>query len=226
MDLNVKLTKLQEWKPPSKQGLWHLFDDCLPTDGGVGKSGLAIQGALCRMDAQAGKHANVGITYYSEYPVLGDFTWRTFAHEIGHTFGAGHPFGQDLVLTDGGIMAYGTGLYECKLGFHPRDKDDICPVLSAAEKNCAAFSILDLSREQFLSTLPAQPLSFDPDVLECGWNGLTFTQLVIVACSTCCGCCCCTICFCVCMRRMWSRIRSACCGSDEDEDEAWEKPTV
>ena len=51
-------------------------------------------------ECSAGEHmcaAPVGLTSYT-----GTSTWRTFSHEIGHSFGAGHTFGL------GGLMDYNT----------------------------------------------------------------------------------------------------------------------
>merc|ERR1719253_1884421 len=97
-----------------------------------------------------GLYRNVGVSYYMGGQItdtlVGDITWRVFAHEVGHTFGAGHPFGEDIALVDGGIMAYGTGHYKCDLAFHPEDHDDICPVLARAELDCSAFRVLNQTR--------------------------------------------------------------------------------
>ena len=64
----------------SDQALWHFFDDCLPEGGGT--NGIAMIAGLCANSARS----NSGITY------LSPSTWATFAHEVGHTLGAKHPF--------------------------------------------------------------------------------------------------------------------------------------
>lgn len=218
LDLSAKLAKFAAWTPPSRQGLWELFDDCLPGADGrafTAKTGQAYQGTLCQMEPQVGKFSNVGVTEYLTVPLIGDVTWRVFAHEAGHTFGAGHPFGEGIVLVDGGIMSYGTGHYECELGFHPEDQDDICPTLNAAERDCAAISTLQMSRDQFMSALPGKPPSLDLDVVKCGWNGFSLTQLAIISATLLCLCCCCLCCLCFCVSRICSRT----CGRSYDAED-------
>ena len=58
--------------------------------------------------------------------------WLTFAHEFGHSIGAYHTFQNGKGLT-GGIMDYGTGLYNGSYQFHPYNRPEICPVLNNAK---------------------------------------------------------------------------------------------
>lgn len=80
---------------PDSAGIWHLLTDCFPPPGTVG---IAYLGVLCN------SRSGAGLTSY-----LGDRTWLTFAHEVGHNFGAEHSFEKGQGNT-GGIMDYGDGL--------------------------------------------------------------------------------------------------------------------
>ncbi|CAK0790296.1 unnamed protein product, partial [Prorocentrum cordatum] len=81
--ITAQLTNLEQWSQPSRQGLWHVFDDC-HTAGVAGTVGLAVLGqtqyyGVCAMDPEwDDTMSNVGITYISPE------TWLTFAHEVGH----------------------------------------------------------------------------------------------------------------------------------------------
>lgn len=231
MVMDDQLAKFSEWKPPSEQGLWHLFDDCLKgseeTTGSFfeeTKSGMAFMSGLCHMGPGVnGKYANVGISSFFEVPFLGDITYRVFAHEVGHNFGAIHPYGEDIVLKDGGIMSYGTGHYDCDLGFVPQNKDKICAVLTWAEESqCAALSVPTtpdglgpLSRAQFMETRPAEPKSVDSNVYKCGARGYSFAEVVCMSVfASCLGCC-----VILCLAYAVSRICRIFCGYDDDEYE-------
>jgi len=227
MLLQDQLTMLGKWTPPSEQGLWHLFDDCLvDQDGSFSdkKSGMAIQGSLCSMSPHAdGTYSNVGISLFLAIPYgIGDMTYRVFAHEAGHTLGAGHPYGETVVVYDGGIMSYGTGHYHCDLGFSPIGKDEVCPVLTSAEETqCAALSVpktpegVNMTRAQFLTELPQEPWSVTAAVYTCGWHGWSFSELVVMAALALSLCCCC----CMLMGYCCRCSRRACAGSDYTEDE-------
>jgi len=209
MSVGSRLEKFAEWAPPSKQGLWQLLDACFSGTEFSEVTGQAFVGTLCDMDPQNGKYLNTGLTERLSIPVLGDLTWRVFAHEVGHTFGAGHPFGTAFTV-NGGIMAHGTGHYECELEFHPKDKDDVCPALAEAEQNCLAFTPLSMSREAFLLQLPDAPAgAVDLNIVQCGLFGLTFVQFCVIASAAfvCCCCTCCCFCF-MCRRGCRRRKRS------------------
>ena len=107
LTINQQLERFARWTrnagkkngPPRQHGVWHLFDDCFRQGAGLAKDswtvGLAYVGTLCRS-------WNAGVTYtYQE-------TWKTFAHELGHNFGADHSFEEGQGKT-GGIMDYGDG---------------------------------------------------------------------------------------------------------------------
>jgi hypothetical protein len=61
-----------------------------------------------------------------------DASWKTFAHEIGHNFGAQHSF-EDGQGKTGGIMDYGdgklAGIYQFNTKYR---KNEICKVVKKA----------------------------------------------------------------------------------------------
>ncbi|CAK0911469.1 unnamed protein product [Prorocentrum cordatum] len=79
--ISQQLDDAMAWSQPSRQGLWHVFDDCF-TNGQAGTVGLAVLGSawngFCAMDPLGGQMTNVGVTYITSG------TWLTFAHEVGH----------------------------------------------------------------------------------------------------------------------------------------------
>lgn len=76
---------------PGAVGLWHLMTNCHPPPGTVG---LAWGGVTCYT-------WNGNVNYQTGWSnALGDKTWQTVAHEIGHGLGAMHTFSSN------GIMDY------------------------------------------------------------------------------------------------------------------------
>lgn len=80
---------------PRSTATWHLLTDCHPRPGTVGSSYV---GGLCQVDMMVSISSWTGETD----------TYLTFAHELGHMFGAGHT---SEVGNRGGIMDYGSGQY-------------------------------------------------------------------------------------------------------------------
>jgi hypothetical protein len=87
------LTRFTAWvkdyrgtSPCSECAAFHAFTNCFPAPGTVG---LAYEGTVCRLSWSYGWNT------LSETSLQ---TWETFAHELGHTFGAAH--------TTQGIMSY------------------------------------------------------------------------------------------------------------------------
>jgi hypothetical protein len=112
--ISKTLSNFRAWSPPKAQGLWHLFGDCW-TGGTIG---LANVGVLCELGW------NRGVTWH------GGATWATFAHEIGHNFGASHSFEAGQGST-GGIMDYGDGSLDGEFQFNTKyRKAEVCKELS------------------------------------------------------------------------------------------------
>lgn len=100
----------------------HLFTGC--DDNGHGTVGLAGIGTL-------GDSTSAGVDNFKS-------SWQTFAHELGHNFGAGHTF-----TNGGGIMDYdngktggtdttiGVGVFE----FNPLRKCEVCSELSELRRS-------------------------------------------------------------------------------------------
>ena len=102
---------------------WHVLDDCFVGSSGV--IGLAYVGTMCWFNGNSFGY-NTGVTH------RGFNTWKTLAHEIGHSFGAHHSFEEGQGKT-GGIMDYGDGKYEGEYQFNTQyRKSEICNVISNA----------------------------------------------------------------------------------------------
>jgi hypothetical protein len=146
LGMDSQLSEFSKWGQRSRQGLWHLFDNCYDMWGGA--IGLAYVGSpsagICAMDPRCysvgsgscvNSYSNTGVSWYSSS------TWKTFAHEIGHNFGADHAFDNGQGTT-GGIMDYGdgtlNGIYQFNTEF---TKDDICTVVSdRVDEGCDAIT--------------------------------------------------------------------------------------
>eukprot|EP00808_Paulinella_micropora_P018541 g73828.t1 len=106
---------------PYSAGIWHLLTDCFrPVKNQATTVGLAYIAALCNPSH------GTGVTTYQ-----GDRTWLTFAHEVGHNFGAHHSFERGQGTT-GGIMDYGDGRYQGLYQFHPCRRGEMCSEIQSA----------------------------------------------------------------------------------------------
>lgn len=105
----------------------HLWSGCNPS--GYGTVGLAWVGTICRGSQATGVNAmNAG--------------WTTFAHELGHNFGADHSFNDGKGKT-GGIMDYGDGKLNGQYQFNTKyRKREVCDTLKSNLRRCSqtAFS--------------------------------------------------------------------------------------
>jgi hypothetical protein len=113
---DTQLTEFMQWRgndatARNAAGLWHLQTDCFPPPGTVG---IAYVQALCQ------RAYGTGLTSY-----LGENTWLTVAHELGHNFGADHSFENGQGRT-GGIMDYGDGIYQGEYQFNRLRKNQVC----------------------------------------------------------------------------------------------------
>ena len=112
---------------PVQQGLWHLFTACYSPPGNIGmayiQDGNGRLGTLCYHEPES---LNVGVTS------LTNQMWLTFAHEVGHNFGARHSFENGKGKT-GGIMDYNVnGLFNGQVQFNSLRKAEICKEISNA----------------------------------------------------------------------------------------------
>jgi hypothetical protein len=145
LDILSQLSEFRNWQQPSKLGLWHLLDDCFGKSGNT--IGIATQlaanppGTICMMDRVPGYNTffNTAVSWYSHD------TWKTFAHELGHNFGAHHSFEEGQGRT-GGIMDYGDGKLNGEYQFNTKyRKDQVCASIQKVIGTCSAFAPLEKS---------------------------------------------------------------------------------
>eukprot|EP00924_Labyrinthula_sp_SR-Ha-C_P003396 snap_masked-scaffold_15-processed-gene-8.33-mRNA-1 protein AED:0.38 eAED:0.38 QI:0/0/0/0.5/1/1/4/0/999 len=143
--IQEQLKSYKKVSRPSRQGIWHLMDDCygkgVNSDGGA--IGLAHINAVC-----SDSTANVATTWYND----AGGTWLIFAHEVGHLFGAQHTWEEGVGET-GGIMDYGDRLYNpenplTEYQFNRKYRfDDICDIIKEElEDNCPYWSSYTLGK--------------------------------------------------------------------------------
>lgn len=111
-------------------GHLHAITGCASSNGVLG---VAYMDTLCHSDYRG------AVSKYT-----GASTWRTFAHELGHSFGASHSF-EDGMGRTGGIMDYGRGvlLGTDKYRFNIYRKQQICSALSDTilNRDCSALQV-------------------------------------------------------------------------------------
>ena len=99
---------------------WHLLSSCFRAPGAVG---IAYQGTIC--------DANYGVAVSSKSDLGDTMTWLTFAHELGHGFGASHTFFNGVGRT-GGIMDYGDGRVNSTVQFLGASRAQLCAGMQRA----------------------------------------------------------------------------------------------
>ena len=157
-DISTQLFQMQRWTTrPKTEGLWHLLDKCFGFSGST--LGIAKLGVLCA------RAVNVGVSYATgnggsfstalDLDVANDFakqkvllgtpTWATYAHELGHNFGASHSFELGQGRTDG-IMDYGSvqsRFINGEIQFNGRfRKRELCGEINSVVTTCSAFEVL------------------------------------------------------------------------------------
>ena len=147
--------------PPTQVSMWQLRTACFQPEVGVSTTvGVSWIGGI--------RDENWGASVCSVFP--GD--WVLVSHEIGHVFGALHPFGTNdsLIGKMGSIMDYSDGLYPPDLPdntpapgalyqFHPTNHQQVCQTLRRVFAN------------QCLTTCVPMENSFQIVTQECG-NGI------------------------------------------------------
>merc|ERR1712151_1113918 len=115
-------------------GAAHLFTGCKKHIFG-GTVGLAYTPGICSDHKQ-------GVTR-----LLNSMSWTTFAHELGHNFGADHSFEEGKKET-GGIMDYGNGRLNGEYQFNTKyRKGEMCKKMNQIVNHCSGNFILDPNPE-------------------------------------------------------------------------------
>lgn len=114
-----KLNGLRSLNVPF-EGAVHMISGC---SGNV--LGIAYTDTVCSAPV------NVGVDQVvATYPAF-----LTFAHELGHNFGAGHSF-ENGQGTTGGIMDYADGRYMGEIQFNPLRRAEMCGTMSRVVNRC------------------------------------------------------------------------------------------
>lgn len=128
--MDLKLDQLTDDGPNYPfEGVMHLFTGCGDNSGTVG---VSWTGALCDEYGY-----NTGVSQIHDYS-----TWLTFAHELGHNFGAQHTFQEGIGKT-GGIMDYGDGKLDGTYQFNTKySMTEVCKVMESVSDHCQSKFVI------------------------------------------------------------------------------------
>lgn len=165
---------------PNTVAAAHLFTGC---GNGRGTIGWAWIGTLC--------HTNGYNTGVNEFHRVND--WLTFAHELGHNFGADHSFEEGQGST-GGIMDYGDGKLKGAYQFNTKyRKAQMCREMNGNVGRCrGAFDPAGTSPPQPATPPPTgAPTACEDTSTKCkrGWANKCHKDWVRRACPKTCDAC-------------------------------------
>eukprot|EP00808_Paulinella_micropora_P015551 g8162.t1 len=132
-DISAHLDAAVSWRETNRansQATWAIMTNCWPPPGTVGLAYIAV---LCQ------KRYGASVSSYHSSG------WTTFAHELGHNFGARHTF-QEGQGTTGGIMDYGDGKLNGEYQFNSKYNElEVCTHVKSS-LTCTSSSCITNSK--------------------------------------------------------------------------------
>ena len=157
-----QITNIRQWQWDKKKSSEDLHGTWIYLAGCWDGFGIAPVGTMCETN-----WLNAGVVNYDK-----EQTWMSFAHELGHIFGAGHFFDGG----NGGIMDYGAQLYDHISQFRKNDNNEICANLQklhcpALIKQSPKYSWQLTGK--YTQCLPnCGPFRFKMEQIVCAWNAI------------------------------------------------------